>query len=1170
MSDKLVTYIVSDRNNEIYKYSIKYIESEEVARIQLIDTLDTYPLLLKTTEKKKHELYVTDYKHLLENLQIEEFIQLYAKPNKFFTKKMLASLYLYFNDLSDDEIEYLDTKLKGVIVKNLLENKDEIMKGLQRGKEGIALKIKNEKSMTSFISDIKELPYSNPDVKAVVYTNTFNTPVDLTITEFFNHIQLTEFIPYANLAIGEENDLNEPDIYTKMLEGKIYDPTWQEYKLNSIKLKVLITSEGKNQEWDDIYIDKTDKGYQVTYSVNKFLKKYISEDMLEFRLLNIFKSKKNRKIGFKKNREEKGIKIEFYIPNTHVNTYLLQDMIMNGVQVRERGIVNIKNMFYMFISDESNKPTKGISKYEKGNSGVGEENCSTNLHFYHSSVGSVSLRIKTYVASGTESELMSARRYLKKMAPNSFAKGTRYVRFRVSKIDDMYGVKILQLLLAKLVSLYLIHEQSVGSVYKNVIPKFVVDKIGVQNPERNLKITSIVPGLDIKNNTCPNNRAPKIIEADSVEEIEAHILEDNPSYNNLSEEDRNDMIKSRYNNFPEGSEYYFYCNKKDKKGNVASPCASWVSSGDVKIPCCVKMSKKDGRPSCVKSIVSRDNIGIKNIVSGNMILSEGGLGKINSSDVIQLIDPQLSGHWYRYGVEDTSFAFLECLNIVFDKNLDSDKLRLCIPLCLQNMFFLSEDDVADHIEDGKILDSRYFIQMLEMIFKTNIIVLTKDGIEIPSFNKGYYRDRLPERYVLIYKHFGGTADARKYPHYELIVYSKKKNGQPEKMLFSPKDIPTLIKYYNQRMIVYIDSEIPQRTVFIKADYQSIDEYGKCRKVFYNGVIIHTTPIMPRNCDIKKLADETYEFDFVANRLKNMVREKIFTVHTFGGKAVYVNFTIGTVKCKVMLRGALSQIHGITIIETDENVNILSKTSRSYMEKYSRLKKLARYISEATLWQFSRFIVGREDRINDNEISKFSNLIVVRDKYEYLPSRNKYELNNFVEGNKIIVNNVELKKRLIYYLKMMLHRNVDKVLKMKDLVYIQSYYHDISDFDQYRGQIVMKGKNAIEEANMELSSNVITNIPRISNRPYFFKHIKLGKTKNFIAHSSPEKSISLNYCINWTKSNGKNIFDPFMTPKDDNYIIFDRELNIIENKGTGKHLLIKVRDQYIALLEITKF
>jgi hypothetical protein len=124
------------------------------------------------------------------------------------------------------------------------------------------------------------------------------------------------------------------------------------------------------------------------------------------------------------------------------------------------------------------------------------------------------------------------------------------------------------------------------------------------------------------------------------------------------------------------------------------------------------------------------------------------------------------------------------------------------------------------------------------------------------------------------------------------------------------------------------------------------------------------------------------------------------------------------------------------------------------------------------------------------------------------------------------------KRLIYVLRLFAQRHRKELAAYKNNETILNYYTDITDLDHFPQQMLLQGKNAVEEWRKELplmEGFVPTNLPQISyvlyssiqlNKllPYFFHSRSILNGKVFLAQNvnSIEKAIAVG--IEWQKKN----------------------------------------------------
>jgi hypothetical protein len=141
--------------------------------------------------------------------------------------------------------------------------------------------------------------------------------------------------------------------------------------------------------------------------------------------------------------------------------------------------------------------------------------------------------------------------------------------------------------------------------------------------------------------------------------------------------------------------------------------------------------------------------------------------------------------------------------------------------------------------------------------------------------------------------------------------------------------------------------------------------------------------------------------------------------------------------------------------------------------------------------------------------------------------------------------------------------------------ISNYYTDITDFQYFPNQVILKGEDSVEKWIQE--SNVSFNIHDsilIRNSPYFFKNSILGN-QIFLAQNSNTLEKALSIAVNW-QNNGYNNTNSFTNDINYEFTIYFYysptriiKKQVIGNKKPNKDILIMISHKtlYITLLSL---
>ena len=277
----------------------------------------------------------------------------------------------------------------------------------------------------------------------------------------------------------------------------------------------------------------------------------------------------------------------------------------------------------------------------------------------------------------------------------------------------------------------------------------------------------------------------------------------------------------------------------------------------------------------------------------------------------------------------------------------------------------------------------------------------------------------------------------------------------------------------------------------------------------------------------------------------------------------------------------------TIVKNELSYPITTEESK--LEIFNNYKKLAGYISEYTLWLFSRYIYTNNIlEITNDTILSFSDIhIQVISDFKYIGNVKKYfstEDNTFIKNSKIIIKTESFKLKLIYFIKLQLSRFYNNVINYHNRSSIENYYVNISDFTKYKYQVILKGNNVLDSwydnNNNKVTYYIYKNIITKDNiKTYYFKNNYFENNKTFIAQHSYILDKALSICIIWNNkgyNSGNNVYSyeeyTHSTPEYSLYLInnsnnmLELNNNIVSENKIVKYTINSI-DFYVSLLTI---
>ena len=134
-----------------------------------------------------------------------------------------------------------------------------------------------------------------------------------------------------------------------------------------------------------------------------------------------------------------------------------------------------------------------------------------------------------------------------------------------------------------------------------------------------------------------------------------------------------------------------------------------------------------------------------------------------------------------------------------------------------------------------------------------------------------------------------------------------------------------------------------------------------------------------------------------------------------------------------------------------------------------------------------------EKLCDRHRYRKSKYIEINENFNYGNIPIQFSLNNnIMSGGKLVLKSEETYDRLSYLLSIELIRNINKILTFYDRQIIENYYTEISDFDSYQFQVILKGSDSIQkfiESNLQddIQYKLYDTILKESLSPYFFKN-----------------------------------------------------------------------------------
>jgi hypothetical protein len=1018
-----------------------------------------------------------------------------GKNNDFIKEKIIPYWFSYntkLYDITKVQTEIINSKigLQPNKIKDLFNKTNK-----EKNKEKLENKIlENKKNVKTFEKKCKifEKIEGNPSTDFIILSTEFimNLDINISLLELFNTVILTEYIPFVTVK----------KFYKISKDFKIpYLSDWINSEDDTIILKVAYKKDFEkfnisNYQDTIIKIDPISKDIYIKIKI-KIDKNNINKDEYIKRSFDIFKGI-NINI---KDKQETEISGKFNFPVSTLDKYVFLDLVMND------------DLFNFINIDESLKATKKKSNLY--------------IHFNHQSTGYITATIVE--KNALKSDLLDS---------EIFPIGDPYIRVKVTKANNSKSVEIFKNMLGKLFELYNKKEREIIDFYTKYIDNFgerEVEEINIKEKDKK----DIAPEIFINNYTTkcqPQTKEPVIIPEKKALKMGQEFVMKFPR------DIQEDSDIKKYDSDGVNQQYYI-C--KDAKYKYPGLIENTLENRDnyPYLPCCFEknQTEKSKYLNYYKNEdILDDNKSIEKQKSLKFAKNNSYSSLPENIEKLFTFIYNIEGVNYNFtrkGVYPTKNSFLNCVLIALENDFFNNKsikditdiedfltdqrenvlaTDELVSLCRQEMYDKTNQEIIDILKNPDIyLDPKLFIHLLEGYFECNIYLFTNMNNEngemiLPNFTQSYYTHKNNYDYnIFIYEHLGNKIDRVKYgyPRCELICrYSKEyPEGQDN---FNYKETENIRKVFASLKESYSldkliqDTYMPMPKKKIEIVSQSIDLYGKTRRInikFNNKIIsLSTTPIQPIGV-IEDKTNELYVTDIDTVNL--LLKEFNKTSDKVENDNFYI--TIGNVQVYISTK---------------------KENKKSYLEKYNKNKKIARYLTEYTLWLYSKYLNSKNiTEMNDDTIDSFAkNYFKIVPKFKYGDISKNFKLKNpsLIEKDKLIVHDEETIKRLIYVLRLNIQRDNNKVLNYHKKLFIENYYVDLTDFTEYPNQLILFGEESIQNwvnennVNYKLYNNI-----QVGNIPYFFKN-ELIDDKVYLAQNTTSLGKASNIATTWIKEN----------------------------------------------------
>jgi len=1115
----------------------KSIKDRIAAELQV---LPEYLIFDKEIDIKTQDVGVTNILNLIINSDsIDEFKD---ELKIEITKNILEDWVLYNQNLQNsyERIKIndkdIDSSINSLYKVSGLSNEynkvinkfEDVFKRLFKNKNKYVAEKKNKEK--NFITEVEkqtkeykefnntEEKKSDEDIIKKGYTINIEYKQNVEIFDLFNRIILNERISFAkcnnffkilkNFKINQEwlyekEDVDNTDIITLYIyiKKKINNYTNEDY----IPVNIQISN--------NIIISTL----SVQYITDNITNDEIAEEIKK--ILNI-----NGDYEIK----EQLLRGSFNIYDSFINYHLLAELAMND-----------KILSKLIYIDESNKATKSrIFVYFKESV---LNSVTVEISNNKNSVDNIYTEI--FITGKDQNTLI----YYK----NIFTKICSYYETKRDYFIDMYK--------------YLLDDEDFGSI-------LIEEQHEKHSMMRDIDKDVFVAGY-VKQ--CEKKRTPQEIKEEELKDYTEYKKDNNNGKKQIYIKFPRDKPKTgiKFDSDGENQKYYTCSNNQDGYLNIGLQENKLGNSVLYPyLPCCFRTSQNDKITSNyyenniteTKTIIPTKQ---QKIIVTNKILNDNAIGflppKLNK--LFSLLYQNNDYHFLRFGSTLSNRSFLICLikNYIKKENkkntlITEEYLKKFIDnnIINSNVLYTSRQSMHDkdieqiktNIKNPELyFDPRLYTQLLENIFKINIILFNEDGMFSPRYSKYYHKFKNNNNCIFIYEHMGAESDRSKFPQCEIICRNAiDKDSEVLDLEFnlqnvkSPtyniaKNISSLYKQFVPIIFLNHNFNDDKIKIKIKIKSQIIDSYGKTRQInikYKNtNMTLYTTPLCPLNIkeeytDTPHISDLKEAIDFCKDLDIKITSQVIINNNLTEIIGLWDNMEISI---------PIKDIKNIKIDNVDikEKEFNYFKKSNSYLELYNNNQKIANYLLEYTYYLFSKYL-HNNNKINIQKLDfdYFSNnSFVINSNHQYIIDKpilfSNSSDNVFLQNNKLIVTSEEMIKKILYSLKLFSIRNIDELKNYKNKISIKKYYNYISDFTEHPSQIILYNIDSVidwinQKSNIyNVYKSTNSNIKFLNyNEPYYINF----ENKIYLAVNSTELNKALDISTTWHSDKyNKNIF-----------------------------------------------
>ncbi len=987
------------------------------------------------------------------------------------------------------------------------EARAKITRSLATAKEALAQKVAKQNARVQELNSYPDIPHTR-FIKEFekFYFEVPDVPYE-SVDELFENCQTTQRVPFVNFKSFYKVHLGfTPDPRWLVQKNALPDDLIQLW-VNNEKEALLREIKDPFKKFNDALLTLTDRTIKVTVNM-KVDKRHDTRQALIRTLLEILNYQVD--IPTLQVRDLTSIGYVYY-PNETLDATVWSDLCMN-------------NTFFnsIFAVDESIR----LSKIKK------------NLFIrYLLGRESVSLRYNI----GQKGDL-----------PEGILDKQKYIRARITNTTDDEVTSLIDIL-SRVISAYKVHYEAVVRKYKQYIKTFTPEPL-LQPGAKQVKegtLKSMAPELFVSNYSRVCTSPPRI-----VDDEEAKV--------------QRDLGRSvmRFPLYGEGGldPLNFIC-PSDKMPFPGLRSNDLVNKDTFDVlPCCykkdqrVKPDTKYNNYLRGEKMVKREQT--KDVTVTKKILkfdAQGALPK-NIVELLKLSVPPMQS-FVRRGVSRSPLSAIECVHVALNPFATKAQVQELTKQTFaklqtleyataarQELYNFKSDEILTLMQT-KDFRSSWYLNSLEAFFSKHDITIyifsdAEDGsLIVPPHFMTYYKLQPRSNVILIYEHYGSDTDNVKYPQSELIIRTSE--GYRPTYMYSKMD-PTVNlvfqAFYSLTEKFKFSYQIMPLTVTpLPIQSQRLDSYGKCRLINCDPVSIVVEPLppyaLPETNDMRRVRLDV-ALEFIRQYDIPLVEQRRSSTH-LKELVIYLGTCKGSILIKDDLYKALPNL-----VTTDEVYDIFEEDyEEEYtpLEIFSQQQKFADVLTHNFLYAASVYFSTHEFT-KDNLRAFVSQNVTIDKNMTYLSgpkftSPENISLNPAPQMLNIVLPNLEVVKRLVYYLQLYATKHPDKLAEYKDKVFIPGYYKTPSDFTQHSKEYLLANAKSVhdymQQDKLAKSRHVVPYVEPDKVQPYFFKNNLLGD-RLYLAQNVTCYEHA-NYVMYYWRFMNRNPGDPSQDQAQDEYI-----------------------------------